>query len=223
MERSSFRAGVAAAEVQRLSRRTFSPIIFRISYTLGQEFPVRMTPERRKAVLADLNHRSMLTANDASRAISQDSDPALLPGLVWALRHGHRTHNRVEAAYALGFMKGTKGTAALESTLSNKSENTRIRAFAAETLAHRHRRGSHAVLLRNLQDPSREVRFWCAFALGQMREKKALPALSRLAETDHRVLQGWWAVSKEAKDAIAEIEHGTRWGRRRCVFCPYRE
>src|ERR1700731_1370636 len=117
VERTSSRAGVAPAEAQRLSRRTFSPIIFRISYTLGQEFPVRMTPERRKAVLADLNHRSMLTANDASRAISQDSDPALLPGLVWALRHGHRTHNRVEAAYALGFMKGTKGTAALESTL----------------------------------------------------------------------------------------------------------
>jgi hypothetical protein len=30
----------------------------------GQEFPVRMTPERRKSVLAGLNHRSMLTAND---------------------------------------------------------------------------------------------------------------------------------------------------------------
>jgi HEAT repeat protein len=142
---------------------------------------------------------------------------------VWALRHGRRTHNRVEAAYALGFMTGIKGTAALESALSNKSENTKVRAFAAETLAHRHRRGSHAVLLRNLQDPSREVRFWCAFALGQMREKKALPALSRLAECDHRILRGWWAVSKEAKDAIAEIEQPPHWGRRDCVFCPHRE
>ena len=93
-----------------------------------------MTPERRKAVLADLNHRSMLTASDASRTISQDPDPALLPGLVWALRHGHRTHNRVEAAYALGFMTGIKGTAALESALSNQSENTKVRAFGAETL-----------------------------------------------------------------------------------------
>jgi HEAT repeat protein len=181
-----------------------------------------MTPERRKAVLADLNHRLRLTANDAARAIAADSDPALLPGLVWTLRHGQRRHNRVEAAYALGFMTGTEGTAALERTLSNKSENTRVRAFAAETLAHRHRRASHAVLLRNLKDRSREVRFWCAFALGQMREKKALPTLTRIAESDHRVLRGWWAVSKEAKDAICEIEHGNRWGRR-CVFCPYRE
>ena len=103
-----------------------------------------MTPERRKVVLAALNHRTMLTANDAARAISQDPDPALLPRLVWTLRHGRRTHNRVEAAYALGFMRGTEGTAALESALSNTSENTRVRAFAAETLAHRHRRGSHA-------------------------------------------------------------------------------
>ena len=97
----------------------------------------------------------MLTANDASRAISQDNDAALLPGVVRTLRHGRRTQNRLEAAYALGFMTGIEGTAALESALSNKSENTKVRAFAAETLAHRHRRGSHAVLLRNLQDPSR--------------------------------------------------------------------
>ena len=44
----------------------------------------------------------MLTADGAARAISLDRDPALLPGLVWTLRHGRRTHNRVEAAYALG-------------------------------------------------------------------------------------------------------------------------
>jgi len=182
-----------------------------------------MTPERRKAVLADLNHRSMLTAHGAARAIAEDNDPALLPGLVRTLRHGRKTHNRVEAAYALSFMTGTEGTGALESTLSNKSENTRVRAFAAETLAHRHRRGSHAVVLRNLRDPSREVRFWCAFALGQMREKKALPALSRLAGSDHRLLRGWWAVSKEAKDSITEIERRTPVGSRRCIFCPYRE
>jgi HEAT repeat protein len=189
----------------------------------GKSFRFRMTPERRKTVLADLNHRSKLTANDAARAVAKDNDTALLPGLVRTLRHGRRTHNRVEAAYALGFMTGVEGTSALESALSNRSENTRVRAFAAETLAHRHRRRSHAVLLQNLQDPPREVRFWCAFALGQMRERKALVALSRLAKSDHRVLRGWWAVSKEAKDAIAEIKHGTRWGSRRCAFCPYRE
>ena len=130
--------------------------------------------------------------------------------------------SRREARTA-GTMSGTEGTAALESTLSNKSEDTKVRAVAAEALAHRHLRRSHAVLLRNLPDPSREVRFWSAFALGQMREKKALPALRSLAESDHRVLQGWWAVSKEARDAIAEIERPTRRGIRRCTFCPYRE
>jgi HEAT repeat protein len=195
----------------------------RIAYTLGDIFQPPMTRERRKAVLADLNHRLMLTARGAAKAIAADNDPALLPGLVRTLRHRRRTHNRVEAAFALSFMAGTKGTAVLESALSNKSENTKVRAFAAETLAHRHRRGSHGVLLRNLQDPSCEVRFWCAFALGQMREKQAVPALRCLAESDHRNLPGWWAVSKEAKDAIAEIERPVRRGSRRCIFCPYRE
>jgi len=70
----------------------------RIAYTLGDIFQFPMTRERRKAVLADLNHRLMLTANGAAKAIAADNDPALLPGLVRTLRRGRRTHNRVEAA-----------------------------------------------------------------------------------------------------------------------------
>jgi HEAT repeat protein len=112
-----------------------------------------------------------------------------------------------------------KGTGTLEKVLSNRSENPRLRAFVAETLAHRHRPSSHNVLLRNVTDPSREVRFWCAFALGQMRERKALPLLRVLAERDHRVVRGWWTVSKEAADAIANITRRKGWGIRFCPLC----
>ena len=34
----------------------------------------------------------------------------------------------------------------------------------------------------------------------------AAPALASLAATDQAVLPGWWAVGKEAADAIAAIE-----------------
>jgi len=167
-------------------------------------------------VLGALNGSSIHAANDAAQAIWQDPDPALLRGVIRTLRHGRRVHNRVEAAYALRAMRGLGGTATLEWVLSNRSEKTQVRAFAAETLAHRHRRASHAVLLRNLKDPSREVRFWCAFALGQMRERRALPILNYLAANDHRVVNGWWAVSKEAADAVSEIKNKQAG---RCIFC----
>ena len=164
-----------------------------------------LTPERRKALLDALNSGSLLEANSAAVSILQSPDPLLVPGILRVLRRGRRLGNRAEAAYALRFMDGVEGTTTLERIVSDRSENPHLRAFVAETLAHRHRPSSHAVLLRNLTDSSREVRFWCAFALGQMRERKSLPILKSLAESDHRVVRGWWAVSKEAKDAIRNI------------------
>ena len=125
----------------------------------------------------------------------------------------------MEAAYAMRGIRGVKGTETLESLLSNRSEHPHLRAVVAETLAHRHRPASHAVLLRNVTDPSREVRFWCAFALGQMRERKALPMLRALVEGDHRLVRGWWTVSKEARDAILNISRKDGWGIRFCARC----
>jgi HEAT repeat protein len=122
----------------------------------------------------------------------------------------------VEAAYALGVMSGSARTSALERSLSNKSESPQVRAFAAEALVVIHRRVTHRVLLRNLKDSSAEVRFWCAYALGAIQERKALSTLRWLAENDNRVVKGRWSVSKEARDAIANIKRDRR---RRCMSC----
>ena len=61
------------------------------------------------------------------------------------------------------------------------------------------------VFIEALQAPEPEVRFWSAFALGQLRDRGALPALERLATTDRAVVPGWWAVTEEARDAITAI------------------
>lgn len=176
-----------------------------------------MTPDQRRDVLKRLNSTSMFRANDAARAILKDPDHALIPGVIETLRLGERICNRIEAAYALQFLRGTVRTiVALERSLSNKSENPTVRGFAAESLTFNHRQLSHSVLLRNLNDTPSEVRFWCAYALGEMHDRKALPELRCLAMNDHRVVKGWWKVSKEAKDAIKKIE-GTR--KRKCIFC----
>jgi HEAT repeat protein len=105
---------------------------------------------------------------------------------------------------------------ALERTVRNKSENPDVRGHAAETLVHRHRKSTHSLLLKTLQDPSKDVRFWCAFALGQMREKRAVPIL-RLLLSDHRQVRTFHSVAKEAADAITEIEKHK--SGQRCLYC----
>jgi HEAT repeat protein len=184
-----------------------------------QEKALRVTPKERKVLLDALNNGSQLQANIAGRRITETRDPAFLPGVLRVLRQGRKLHNRVEAAYVIRGMDGAKGTASLEKILRNSAESPRLRAWVAETLAHRHRPSSHDVLLRNLNDPSRDVRFWCAFALGQMRESKALPLLKALVHEDTRMVRGWWTVSKEARDAIRNITRKKGWGIRFCARC----
>jgi HEAT repeat protein len=175
-----------------------------------------MMPEKRIKVLAHLNGASSTEANGAARAIWEDPDPALVRPVISVLHKGRRVYNRIEAAYALGVLNGAASTIALEQCLSNKSESSRVRALAAEALVTSHRNRSHSVLLRNLKDSSAEVRFWCAYALLEIQERKAVATLLRLAEHDNRVVKGWWSVSKEARDAIANIKRSRR---RRCISC----
>jgi HEAT repeat protein len=88
----------------------------------------------------------------------------------------------------------------------NKSEHSRVRGEAAEALAHGHRTKSHEILLKGLKDPSKDVRFWCAFALGEMAEKRAIPTLKHLLATDGRIVKGFHSVAREAEDALKNIQ-----------------
>lgn len=61
-------------------------------------------------------------------------------------------------------------------------------------------------LVAGLSDSAPEVRFWSAFALGQMRAKSAASELRRVAENDEGYCPGWWRVADEASDALAYVE-----------------
>ncbi len=56
-----------------------------------------------------------------------------------------------------------------------------------------------------LDDPSPEVRFWCAFALGQIGARSALPALRQLVASDEAVVLGWWSVGTEMADGMRTV------------------
>jgi HEAT repeat protein len=98
------------------------------------------------------------------------------------LKNGKRIMNRTAAAYALNCSR--TAIPALEKSLDNKEEHPKVRGQAAESLAHNHREKSHRVLLRNLGDPSKEVQFWCAFALAEMGEADALIPLRELGTAE---------------------------------------
>jgi len=167
-------------------------------------------------IIARLNGSSRIDAFEAAKQGGNVDGNALAKPLIKVLRIGRRPFNRAAAAYAMQAVSSSSVISALERTVRNVSENPDVRGHAAETLAHRHRKSTHSLLLKTLQDPSRDVRFWCAFALGEMREKQALPIL-RLLLSDQRHVRGFHSVAKEAADAITEIEK--REPGRRCLYC----
>jgi HEAT repeat protein len=177
--------------------------------------------EELNRAVSRLNAPTQLEAFEAAKFLYYKAEPELDLRLVRILKNGRRPFNRAAAAYVLQMVTTDRTLAALERTVSDTSESSRVRGEAAEALAHSHRRKSHDVLLKNLADKSKDVRFWCAFALGQMAEQRAIPALQRLAEIDMRVVKGFHSVSQEAIDAIKNIQVENNAHRRKngCVFC----
>jgi hypothetical protein len=172
--------------------------------------------------LERLNGRSSLEAYEGAKEIGHKDDPDTLRSVINTLLRGKRVLNRAAAAYALNLTHGKAAIPVLERTVANKREHPKVRGQAAESLAHNHRPESHGILRENLNDASKEVRFWCAYSLAQMTDEEALIPLKELARGDHRVVRGFWSVSREANAAIRRIRQEMRGrGRRRkpCLFC----
>jgi len=120
---------------------------------------------------------------------------------------------RTGAVYQLQFIKPSQEELLL-SILEDPNQPVSTRSQAAEGLhlvwdarTRLYKRTVQA-LLEGLRDPSPELRFWCAYSLGQMQAKAAIPELERVAQEDPDVLPGWWAVRDEAADALTHIRGG---------------
>jgi HEAT repeat protein len=165
--------------------------------------------------------RTRMDAFEAAKAIWENPDSSLERSLISALNSGCRPLCRAAAAFAIQILKTPKVVRALERSVEDKSEHPRVRSEAAEALAHGHRKSSHNVLLKGLGDPGKDVRFWCACALGEMAEHRAITPLKRLVATDKRVVKDVHSVGKQAADAIENIQSEKKEHRRKgaCVFC----
>jgi HEAT repeat protein len=145
------------------------------------------------------------------------ADLRAVPELLTALHSDLDPETRMAAAYALGLLGDHRSVDGLLAKLADRNEAARIRGMAAEALTGVQERRAVPFLIAALDDPSVEVRFWAAFALGQFGDTAALGALEVLARTDDAVVAGWWSVKEEAAAAIESI----RATRARRVFRRY--
>jgi HEAT repeat protein len=148
----------------------------------------------------------------AAQALADTPGRRVRQGLERLLATHERPEVRAKAAWALGFHRqGPQAARSLLSTLGDLEEDADVRAHAAEALGHladrlgEHERDVLAALLHGLRDSSPEVRFWSAFALGNLGDEAAIPALELLAARDEESVPGWWSIRKEANDSIKQI------------------
>ncbi|MFL5807566.1 MAG: HEAT repeat domain-containing protein, partial [Roseiflexaceae bacterium] len=135
---------------------------------------------------------------------------ALRP-LVEMLTEPHDNDRYAAIIYALGALRDPRARDPLVGLLTDRLADPHVRGFAAEALAHLPS-GDRIVdtLIAQLIDPAAEVRYWCAFALGQQGALKAIPALEQLAAQDTTMLAKRGTVRQEALDAIEQIQSGYR-------------
>jgi len=125
--------------------------------------------------------------------------------LISLLENAERAETRAAAAYVLGFGRFASARTALEQILDDVGGDASVRGHAAEALAYIQNPESVDMLLRHIGDENPGVTYWCTFALGQIGNTRAIPALGRLADrAADRVYEGH-SLRAEAFDAIAEI------------------
>ncbi|WP_248360211.1 HEAT repeat domain-containing protein [Anaeromyxobacter oryzae] len=151
-------------------------------------------------------------AAEASKVLANIGGARARRGCIRLLESDAPKSARYAATHALAFMRDDEAARTVVALVVDQHEDPEIRGQAAEGLDYfgreggPHRRLAIRTALRGLGDPSPVVRFWCAFALGAMRHKPAIPTLRKLARRDKAVCPGWWRVCDEAADAIAVIE-----------------
>jgi HEAT repeat protein len=124
----------------------------------------------------------------------------------------------LRAAALYGFVWGYAKSADLalvRRIFENEREAPSVRGQAAEVLGSQfdrycrpgHRRHVRMVsaLVRGLDDPSPEVRFWSIYALARPEHTWLLPKLEVMASADTAVCPGMWTLRQEALWAIRWI------------------
>ena len=122
--------------------------------------------------------------------------------LTGFLKSGRTPEVRAAAAYTLGMSQYAFARESLEDLLNDQGEDVSVRGHAAEALGYIRSKDSVPVLLKHLKDREPGVKYWCIFALGQIRDARALSALKEITEKAEDEFYEKYSLRAEALDAI---------------------
>lgn len=159
------------------------------------------------AILKAFKQQNIYISLEAAKSLGILESKRATKSLIEAMLTAGNIEKRVASAYALGLLCDKRGIKPLVSILGDKDAPPQVRAQSAEALTYFNNKSRDVikVIMLGLQDPSAEVRFWSIFALGELKVKKAIRELERVAATDNTILPGWWSVGEEASNALKKI------------------
>ncbi len=143
---------------------------------------------------------------ECGKALGQIQDTSVIPTLANLLLSSAESFRRAAAAHALGSLEEPSAVAALRSALRLSDLAPNVRGMAAEALGLQRSREAVDDLIQCLQDAAPEVRYWSAYALGQIGDQLAMSPLRHVAESDHVTVEPWGTVAECAREALGEIE-----------------
>jgi HEAT repeat protein len=147
------------------------------------------------------------------QALGLLQSPAASDALIERLDEDRDHEVRAAAAASLGTLASRRGVDALCRRLADPSEDDEVRGFSAEALGHVLAYGRRSakpleVLRTALSDPSPNVRFWSAFALGEAGDISDVARLQQL-QADATEVFGGAIVADEARESIEQIRART--------------
>jgi HEAT repeat protein len=175
-----------------------------------------MKRSRFESLLHDIEHGDAITSCEASKQLALMKGRGTASRLARIMRGAKTPESRYAAAWALSQpeVRSVQVMPALIEALEDAHEDMDVRGQAAESLGllfggrvgkAGYERVGHT-LVGFLEHPDPALRFWCAYALGQLGFRPALPTLRLLAHGDERLYKLWWTVGEEAEDAMDVIE-----------------
>jgi HEAT repeat protein len=145
-------------------------------------------------------------AFEAAKALIQIRAKNTAPPLVRVLEDRNSSPDQKSAAaYTLGWLGVPNTVPALRAAAMNLDLDAGVRGHAVEALGVMQARDAVSDLISLLSDASPEVRYWTAYALGQIGDPESIPALERMASSDVAVLSWDRSLKQEALDARESI------------------
>ena len=133
--------------------------------------------------------------------------------LKQALLHGRSPHNRAAAAYVFGLTGNTSSIPLLVKVLEG-SDTPEVRSHVAEALGNIGDANTSGSLIPALSDPSPQVRFSAAYALGELGNERAIAPLKRLASAKSTPSSKSGSVKAQARRSIRRIRRRSPAGNR---------